>query len=65
MLNVISTSAAFSPAPSYYELKAMVIAFGVTLIILSLLLVLAIATAALLYLSELQLCIHTKLRACY
>lgn len=63
MLNVISTSAAFSSAPSYYELKAMVIAFGVTLIILSLLLVLAIATAALLYLSE--LCIHTKLRACY
>ena len=63
MLNAISTSAAFSSAPSYYELKAMVIAFGVTLIILSLLLVLAIATAALLYSSE--LCIHIRLRACY
>ena len=59
----LSTSAAFSSSPSYQDLKAMVIAFGVVLFILLFLLVLAVVAAALLYASE--LCIHTEVHIYY
>ena len=49
---IMPSSAASSSAPSYSNLQAMVIAFGVALFILILLLMGAIVTAVVLYASE-------------
>ena len=56
----MSLSAVSSPSPSYHDLQAMVMGFGVVSFIVILLLVVAIITAVVLYTRELLYiyCIH-------